>query len=145
MRIIPNPDHCALFNNKKLSYDYVESIGIPTPKRLRYEEPNEIAKEMKHQSIKKSVVKLLTGNSSKGVFYADCEHSTQELVIELINKFKLKNNRYPQVEERVVGEGFGSSALYWNGEIIAYSSHRRLREKIETGGTSTFRQIVENK
>lgn len=144
MRLIPKFSHVELFNNKKLSYEYVEKLGIRTPKRVVYESPDEIAEKLKKIGIKKTVVKLLTGNSSKGVFYANNEIETENLVKELIEKFNLQANRYPQIEEKIYGKGYGCSVLYWEGEQIANSTHKRLREKIATGGTSTLRQIVKN-
>ena len=144
LRIVPKISHIELFNNKKLSYDYVENLSITTPRRINYEHPDEITKNLKRNGIKKTVIKLLTGNSSKGVFYAESEIETENLVKNLITKFNLKHNRYPQIEEKIYGKGFGCSVLYWEGELIACSTHKRLREKIATGGTSTLRKIITN-
>ena len=60
----------------------------------------------------------------------------------LIKKYKLTADRYPQIEEYVHGEGYGCSVLYSKGKFITHFTHRRLRDKIETGGTSTFREAT---
>jgi predicted ATP-grasp superfamily ATP-dependent carboligase len=39
-------------------------------------------------------------------------------------------------QEFVKGEGFGFSALYWNGHRVRHCMHRRVREWPPTGGTS---------
>ena len=39
-------------------------------------------------------------------------------------------------QEYVRGEGFGFSALYWNGRRMRHCMHRRVREWPPTGGTS---------
>ena len=39
-------------------------------------------------------------------------------------------------QELVTGEGFGFSALYWNGRRVRHCMHRRVREWPPTGGTS---------
>ena len=39
-------------------------------------------------------------------------------------------------QEFVKGEGFGFSALYWNGRRVRHCMHRRVREWPPTGGTS---------
>jgi predicted ATP-grasp superfamily ATP-dependent carboligase len=141
-RLVPIYEHCALFNNKSLSYDFAESIGIPVPKRFAYESPDTLPKLLHEKGP--FVIKLLTGNSSKGVYYAETSMDASKIVHELIDRYKLTPPRYPQVEERVDGEGWGCSVLYWQGKLIADFTHRRLREKISTGGTSTMREHSTN-
>ena len=140
--IIPDESHCRMFNNKSDAYDYVSSIAVPVPDRIKYADPNLVSQLLKNKTIERTVIKLLTGNSSKGVFYGKDPEHTQFLVKELIKKYKLVPSRYPQIEEYVEGEGYGCSVLYSKGKFIAHFTHRRLRDKIETGGTSTFREAA---
>lgn len=42
------------------------------------------------------------------------------------------------------GDGYGVSMLFNKGELRAKFTHKRLREKIATGGTSTKRISVKN-
>ena len=140
--MIPVETHCKMFNNKSDAYDYVSNIGIPVPARFKYSNPNEIFQLLKSQGVEKTVIKLLTGNSGKGVFYGKNAEHTQNVVKGLIEQYQLTPSRYPQVEEYVDGEGYGCSVLYNDGTFITHFTHRRLRDKIETGGTSTFRKSV---
>ena len=142
--LIPNVDHCALFNNKSDSYDFVESLGVPVPRRYRYESVGELRQTLEQHGIGRSVVKLLTGNSGKGVFYGANIDETIEIVEQLITEYNLSKERFPLVEEVVQGEGFGCSILYYKGEFVAHFTHKRLREKIETGGTSTLRESAQH-
>lgn len=142
--LVPDYHHCKLFNNKSDSYDFVKSLGIPVPSRIKYSNPSSIAKTIEDSGITKTVIKLLTGNSSKGVFYSNSPKHAQALVKDLITKHCLDSSRYPQIEEYVEGEGYGCSVLYWKGKFIADFTHRRLRDKIETGGTSTFREVAKH-
>ena len=96
--------------------------------------------DTEQHGIGRSVVKLLTGNSGKGVFYGANIDETIEIVEQLITEYNLSKERFPLVEEVVQGEGFGCSILYHKGELAAHFTHKRLREKIETGGTSTLRE-----
>lgn len=137
-RLVPKYEHCTLFNNKSAAYDYAESQGIPVPQRYQYENPSDLIHLLK--DVGPVVIKLLTGNSSKGVYFAQDPIRASEIVKELIDRYQLTPSRYPQVEQRVEGEGWGCSVLYWEGKPIADFTHRRLREKIITGGTSTLRQ-----
>jgi predicted ATP-grasp superfamily ATP-dependent carboligase len=142
--LLPKAEHCALFNNKARSYEFAHSAGIPVPERIIYTSSDQIAEEISSAGITKTVIKLLTGNSAKGVFYAETPAEAQEISQRLIEQFTLPPERFPQVEERIYGEGWGCSALYWHGEPITFFCHRRLREKIATGGTSTFRESAQN-
>jgi len=143
--LIPEESICRLFNNKSLSYDLMEELDIPVPLRIKYKDPLELSNIISSLGLKKTVIKLLTGNSGKGVFYADSPDKASIIVASLIKKFNLKSDRYPQVEEYVEGEGYGNSVLFWHGEPIVNFTHRRLRDKIETGGTSTFREVSQHK
>ena len=140
--LFPDYTHCKIFNNKSLSYDFVEKLGISLPVRITYDHPSEIPDKFQLLGVSRCVIKLLTGNSSKGVFYANSGDEARTIVESLIHQHCLTIDRYPQIEEYVSGEGWGSSVLYWHGEKIAGFSHKRLREKVLTGGTSTLREAV---
>jgi len=45
-------------------------------------------------------------------------------------------------QEFVPGEGFGFSALYWNGRRVRHCMHRRVREWPPTGGTSACAESI---
>lgn len=138
--VIPAEAHCRIFNNKSHAYDLVEKLGIPVPERIHYSDPKKITQLLKAKGIQRTVIKLLKGNSGKGVFYGDGPEHTRIVVEQLIKKYNLAFDRYPQVEEYVQGEGYGNSVLYWHGTHIANFTHRRLRDKIKTGGTSVYRE-----
>lgn len=142
--LLPDPASSEEFNNKSKAFDLALAAGIPVPKRLGYRGIDELAQGLRQTGMRRTVVKLRTGNSSKGVFHAASADETLAMVRRLISHFKLPQERYPQVEEYVEGEGWGSSALFWQGKKIAGFTHRRLREKIDTGGTSTLREARRN-
>lgn len=137
--ICPSEEHCDLFNNKKLSYDFARSVGLSVPTTISYENISELNLKIKNSS-KRYFVKLLTGNSSKGVFACDGDRAVIQKVQELIQSYNLSWPRLPQVEEAVVGDGWGCSVFYWQGKIISSFTHKRLVEKISDGGTSTLRE-----
>lgn len=142
--LLPQADHCALFNNKASAYELACSLGVPVPQRINYAAPDGLAGVIDSSGVGQTVIKLLTGNSAKGIFYADSATEAQATVKRLVEDYSLSAERFPQVEERVHGEGWGCSALYWEGQPIAFFCHRRLREKIATGGTSTLRESAIN-
>jgi predicted ATP-grasp superfamily ATP-dependent carboligase len=142
--LLPNAEHCALFNNKARAYELAKGCGVPVPRRFDYGSPDELDHALRQGGYQRLVVKLLSGNGAKGIFYANDPVKAKKLVKELIEEFKLSPERFPQVEERVDGEGWGCSSLYWYGEPVASFCHRRLREKTVSGGTSTYREAVEH-
>ncbi|AHE99992.1 hypothetical protein THITH_05815 [Thioalkalivibrio paradoxus ARh 1] len=142
--LIPDAGHCALFNDKARGYELARSCQVPVPLRVPYSNADELAKRLREQGFERCVIKLRTGNSAKGVFYAHSPAEAADMVRRLVREFDLPADRLPQVEEHVFGEGWGCSVLYWKGSRVAMFTHRRVREKIATGGTSTLREAVAN-
>lgn len=142
--LFPDFEKCLNFNNKAVSYDIASSLGVPVPKRLTYSIDN-LRDKLDEFHTNYFVIKLLKGNSSKGVFYSHGTKETYSKVLNLIKDYNLTPDRYPQIEEHVKGEGWGASFLYFQGEMVASFIHRRLREKLKTGGTSTLREQAYNK
>ncbi|WP_416137929.1 ATP-grasp domain-containing protein [Halomonas sp. HK25] len=85
------------------------------------------------------VARARRGNSSKGVFFARGGAPLMKTLDAMRKTFDLEEGRPPIVQERVAGDGWGVSCLYWHGQPIASFTHRRLEEKLATGGTSTLR------
>lgn len=142
--LVPDAAASELFNNKARAYDLAERLGVPVPRRFAYASLEELRGSLTDSRAMGFVVKLLTGNSSKGVFHVGGPQAALDTVAALIEQFSLPPERFPQVEEQVAGEGWGCSLLYWRGRRILDFCHKRLREKISTGGTSTARIALRN-
>ena len=128
----------ALANNKQRMSDFAERAGLPVPPRLRWQSFADLQARL--QTVEGPlVVKLRRGNSAKGVFYPASAEDTLRLCRDLCEKYELAQDRYPIVQERIQGDGWGVSCLYWEGQRLASFTHRRLREKTASGGTSTLR------
>jgi predicted ATP-grasp superfamily ATP-dependent carboligase len=141
--LLPDAASCALFNNKAQAHALAESVGLRVPRRVRCASVAEVPAAFRHLDRGGGVVmKLLTGHSSKGVFYPRNASEAQATFERLVSEFGLSPERYPQMEERVSGFGVGCSVAYWKGRPIASICHRRLREKVSTGGTSTLRECI---
>ncbi len=136
-------DMLVLANNKSRSMETARELGIPIPESVAYTGPEDLRGSL-DAADRDRVVKLLRGTSAKGVFYARSSDETVAIVRRLIDGYRLEPDRYPIVQERVDGEGWGVSCLYWHGRRIASFTHRRLREKIVSGGTSTLRESAHN-
>ena len=78
------------------------------------------------------------------MFYVNNKTELAKLYLSVIKKFNLKSSNYPIIQEYIKGEGWGVSCLYSRGVLKAKFTHKRLREKIYTGGSSTWRQSASN-
>lgn len=125
-------------NDKARAAGLAGECGLPVPRRLTWSTLEEL--EVEAAAIGRPlVVKLRRGNSAKGVFYPPSPEKTAALCASLIERYRLQPGRFPIVQERVSGDGWGVSCLYWQGRRLASFTHHRLREKTGTGGTSTLR------
>jgi predicted ATP-grasp superfamily ATP-dependent carboligase len=143
--ILPLADYelLSLANDKLRMTQYASGLGVSIPRFEQLKQPRD-AGRIVNEMGGKSVIKLLRGNSAKGVFYPTDAQQAETITKGLIAKFGLSPERYPIIQERVEGEGWGVSCLYWEGKRIASFTHRRLREKTLTGGTSTLRESAHN-
>ena len=136
-------DQLNLANDKARITKFADLTGVPIPQTFNWSNISDLSKALSEVCVP-LVVKLRRSNGSKGTFYPDSSRNAVEIIQDLITKYRLKPDRYPIVQERVNGEGWGVSCLYWYGERIAYFTHRRLREKTPNGGTSTLRVSARN-
>jgi predicted ATP-grasp superfamily ATP-dependent carboligase len=133
----------ALANNKARMADLACNLDLPVPRVLHWSSFSELNDCLQHIDFP-LVVKLRRGNSAKGVYYPENKETVLPLVQNLVEQYSLSQDRYPIVQERVAGDGWGVSCLYWQGERLATFTHRRMREKTSTGGTSTLRVSLRN-
>lgn len=124
-------------NDKAIVADRALELGVPIAPIVRYEDLDSLA-AMTNPS-QRYVARTRRSNSSKGFLCAYGGHGLAEGVKSLIDRYSLPASRFPVVQEFVEGAGWGVSCLYWDGEPICHFTHRRIEEKIASGGTSTLR------
>lgn len=135
---IPHLSSIELANDKLMSARAAERASLPVPPYFALHE-DWSGDEPTIPWRGKSVVKARRGNSAKGVLYSDSGHIA-DVASEAIRRFALQPSRYPMIQKCVEGTGCGVACLFWEGEFVASFAHRRLREKMATGGTSTLRE-----
>lgn len=136
-------DNIHRANDKGWMAQFAREHNVPVPRVLMWDSLPDLESKLAHNTGP-YVVKLRRGNSAKGVFYPESGKATLSLCRELCENYDLAADRYPVVQERISGDGWGVSCLYWHGERIASFTHQRLREKTATGGTSTLRESIRN-
>ena len=132
-------DKLVKVHRKDSVIKYAESLGIPVPKTFVPKDFYE-AKELLEICRYPLVIKQINTNSAKGVFYAHSKEGALK-ILEKIEKNERDGNRKvpPILQEYVTGSGYGVSLLFNRGKLRAIFTHKRLREKTFTGGTSTLR------
>jgi len=143
--VVPLPDYStlALANDKMRTTEAAIELGVPVPGIIRWSNTAELREKIK-EAAGPVVIKLRRTSGAKGVFYADDAEQTVSTVNRLIRQFNLRPDRYPVIQEKVNGEGWGVSCLYHQGMRVTSFTHRRLREKVISGGTSTLRESAHN-
>lgn len=127
--LVPDFESLKTAHKKNLSSALAGQLGISIPLTITPQnEADCIAFLHAHESP--VVLKYENSNSSKGVFYIS---KTKQFEIHY------KNIGGFILQEYVTGEGYGVSMLYHKGEARAAFMHKRLEEKLSTGGTSTLR------
>lgn len=117
--------------------------NVPIPMTLEVNnirDLSELTKEIKFPVV----IKLRKSSGAKGVFYAATEEELEFIFRNIVRKFELPPQDYPVIQEFVKGAGYGVSMLFNNGKLRAKFTHKRLREKLVTGGTSTVRISIRN-
>ncbi|HEG44176.1 MAG TPA: ATP-grasp domain-containing protein [Phycisphaerales bacterium] len=143
--MIPLTDYETIVraNDKMCSAQLAMQLNIPTAPIIKWENISEL-KDAIDNTLTSVVIKLRRGCGAKGVYYSKGKEEIIAIVEKIIKQYNLSPKRYPIVQKRVTGEGWGVSCLYWQGERIASFTHRRIREKTITGGTSTLRESASN-
>ena len=132
-------------NDKNKSAALALSLGIPVPRTVPYESVDDLENKIKDSGLNYPlVIKLRRSNSAKGVFYANSFAEIKSIFEKLISKYDIPKDRFPIVQEYVQGDGWGVSGVWQNGEPLALVTHKRLREKTFSGGTSTLRMTKSN-
>jgi len=132
--LLPRFDELKTAHKKDLSTKLAEKLNVPLPFTIQPVTEQDCTAFLKHSS-KPIVLKYQSSNSAKGVFYIE-NYKQLENHFENLGSFLL--------QEYVKGDGYGVSMLYYNGQCRASFTHKRLAEKISSGGTSTLRISTRN-
>jgi predicted ATP-grasp superfamily ATP-dependent carboligase len=131
-------DTLRLLHKKDELAKLATSIGIPTPETIVPRNEREI-RTFAEDYGDPIVVKRLSSSAARGVFYVDhaALSGNGDCPVHIpFGEFLIQ--RY------VKGVGYGVSMLFNRGELRAKFTHKRLREKLHTGGISTLRVSVAN-
>ncbi len=137
--IVPIADFDVLeqLHKKECLFDVCQKYGIPTPEIYRITSLDNLPDIFSSMAYP-VVIKDSQTNSAKGVHYIHNRDGAEAIYSRLCET----KDQYPFVQQYVKGNGYGVSVLMNHGEVRAVFTHKRLREKTYTGGTSTVRVSV---
>lgn len=141
---IPVADYNILdsLNDKSSSYKIANSIGIPIPATIKPITKQDILDFAKEYSFP-VVLKNIKSNSSQGVFFLTKHNIDKILEVQIAEKGTSLDEFI--LQQFIEGVGYGVSGLFNNGNPKALFTHKRIRERIKTGGPSTLRISTENR
>ncbi len=118
-----------------------EAAGVPVPRSIQPARLDDLPTVWDELSGPggRVVIKALNTNSAKGVAYAAGRDELVRKYTAAVASADLAPDAWPLVQQHVAGDGVGVSQLYNRGVLKASFTHRRLREKTFSGGTSTAR------
>jgi predicted ATP-grasp superfamily ATP-dependent carboligase len=128
--LLPDFDKIRLTHNKFQCNTFAKQAGLSVPDFIFPSSNDEMISFFnKHNEF--VVLKYLETNSAKGVYYISKKQD--------FDKFANDTGKFI-LQQYVKGTGYGVSVLYKNGKLKASFTHKRLQEKISSGGTSTIRE-----
>jgi predicted ATP-grasp superfamily ATP-dependent carboligase len=134
-------DTLIAFHDKLNVFRIAEKLDLPSPATIVPESVSDIS-SIGNQYGYPVLLKLLHSSSAKGVFYL----SKGNIEREMEDLMRIGSISYGSfiVQQFVSGTGYGVSLLLNQGKTRAIFTHRRIREKIYTGGPSAVRLSTKN-
>lgn len=136
-------DSIEIALNKDKTFKHAKEASVLVPKTYNFNSLQDIEKN-------KSTIEypIIVKSSDESLFKFETIYVNN--YVELMNALHDCNTKYPQVledkfpiiQEKVIGKGFGFFALYNKGRCVSYFMHERLREYPFTGGASTCAKSV---
>lgn len=126
-------------HKKTLLHDSCVQLEVPTPRIEIVDDEADFLEKVKQFEIP-VVLKADQTNSAKGVYYLT--DPTSLLTTYRQARKEIVGTLF--LQELVTGHGYGVSVLMNRGRCRARFTHKRLREKTFSGGTSTARVSTRN-
>lgn len=128
-------------------YDYIQALeatSCPAPRTRQIASEDELGDI--HRDFRfPVVVKIRTGNGSRGVEIVERPGDLKETFFRIIESFDLSRHRWPVVQERLAGRKFKEEGIFNQGRSLASVVYQILRCKgPNLFGTSTLRETVEH-
>ena len=132
--LLPDFEKIKIAHKKDKCSMLAKKLDIPVPETIYPKTIDDLLHFFRYYN-RNVVIKYLNTNSAKGVFYPKTENEVRKFERDIGNFI---------LQQKVRGRGYGVSLLSNKGELRAKFTHKRIQEKISTGGTSTLRESTES-
>jgi predicted ATP-grasp superfamily ATP-dependent carboligase len=134
---LPPPDSYAIAMAKDRTAELARSVGVDTPRTRLVASPAELADAWRELGSP-LVLKSAREEGIKALRYV----RTESELVPAFERVRADATAGIMAQEYVAGDGWGFSALYWNGRRVRSLMHRRVREWPPTGGASAAAESV---
>ena len=134
---LPPPESLALANDKAGTGALARAAGVRTP-RERHVADLDAARAAFAELGAPLVLKSAREEGRKVLRYVRTEAGLERAFSDV----SARASGGVLAQEFVAGDGYGFSALYWNGRRLRWFMHRRVREWPPSGGTSACAESV---
>jgi predicted ATP-grasp superfamily ATP-dependent carboligase len=129
--------------SKKETYALAEEVGVPIPKTFYPKSFAEI-ETLKKQITFPCVIKGLYEVGGNIVDYAYNEKELSVKYIAVCEKYNLKEDELPMIQEYITDDGCAFFAVYNHGKCGYTFQHKRVREYPVSGGASVCAESYKN-
>ena len=140
---VADKDSIEIALNKDKTFEHAKRYGVLVPKTYDFSSLQDVEKN-------KSTIEypIIIKSSDESLFKFETIYVNN--YVELTNALydcktkypQILENKFPILQEKVIGKGFGFFALYNKGQCLSYFMHERLREYPFTGGASTCARSI---
>ncbi len=134
---LPPADSFAIANDKSRTAEVAGAAGVATPRERPVGDP--VAARAAVSEL--GLPMILKSSREEGVKALRTIRRIEDVEVAFAEVRALASAGLI-AQEFVRGEGFGFSALYWNGRRVRHCMHRRVREWPPTGGTSACAESI---
>lgn len=137
--ILPSREAMRIAVNKRETYALAEREGVPSPVSESVTDPADLPAVADRVGFP-AVIKTGTETESRFVRVVDSPAELERAYREYV----ADHDSPPIVQEYLPGVGRGFFGLFFDGDLVAGYSHRRIREYPPTGGASACSESLQD-
>jgi predicted ATP-grasp superfamily ATP-dependent carboligase len=139
---LPRFDQIERVHDKGTLAEYGQAIGLPTPRTLVPQRPEEFRKALDGFPFP-AFVKVRRSAAAVGVRKVGTPTEARAAFDEFVRDFRLGEGRWPILQEGVPGDDYCATFLFERGALRATMTYHNLRSFPARSGTGVLRETVE--
>ncbi len=139
---LPRFDQIERVHDKGTLAEYGQAIGLPTPRTLVPQSPEEFRRALDGFPFP-AFVKVRRSAAAVGVRKVATPAAALAVFDEFVRDFRLGEGSWPLLQEGVGGDDYCATFLFDRGELRATMTYHNLRSFPARSGTGVLRETVE--